>query len=51
MVEVLNNYFAFVFTVEDTDVIQEIISAQPNLIILIDCDFTEDTVTKALDKI
>ena len=51
MAEVLNYYFASVFTVEDTYEIQEIIPAQPNLIPLSDCDFTEDTVTKALDKI
>ena len=51
MVEVLNDYFASVFTNEDTYEIQEITPAQPNLIPLSDCDFTEDTVTKSLDKI
>ena len=34
-----------------THEIQEKIPAQPNLIPLSDCDFTEETVTKALDKI
>ena len=51
MSEVLNDYFASVFTVEDTYEIQEVTPAQPNLILLSDCDFTEDTVTKAFDKI
>ena len=51
MAEALNDYFASVFTVEDNYEIQEIIPAQPNLIPLSDCDFTEETVTKALDKI
>ena len=49
--EVLNDYFASVFTVEDIDEIQEITPAKPNLIPLSDCHFTEDTVTKALDNI
>ena len=51
MTEVINDYFASVFTVEDTYETQEISPAQPNLILLSDCDFTEDTVTKALGKI
>ena len=51
MAEVLNYYFASVFTVEDTDEIQEITPAKPNLIVLNACDFNEDTVTKALDEI
>ena len=51
MVEVLNDYFAFSFIVEDTFEIQETTPAQPNLIPLRDCDFTEDTVTKTIDKI
>ena len=51
MAEVLNDYFASVFTVEDTNEIQKITPAQPNLIPLSDCDFTEETVTKAFDKI
>ena len=50
MAEVLNNYFASVFTVEDTHEIQEVTSAQPNLIPIRDCNFTEDPITKALDK-
>ena len=45
MAEVLNDYFASVFTVESTYEIQEIIPAQPNLTPLSDCDFTEDAVT------
>ena len=49
--EVLNYYFASVFTVEDTDEIQEVIPTKSNLIPLSDCHFTEDTVTKALDRI
>ena len=49
--EVLNYYFASAFTIEDTYEIKEITPDQPNLIPLSDCDFTEDTVTKALDKI
>ena len=44
MAEVLNDYFAFVFIVEDTFETQEITSAQPNLINLSDCDFTVDTI-------
>ena len=51
MAEVLNDYFASVFTVEDTYEIQKITPAKPNLIPLNNCDFTEDAVTKALDKI
>ena len=51
MAEVSNDYFASVFTVEDTYEIQEITPAKPNLIPLSDCEFTEDTVTKALDTI
>ena len=51
MAEVLNYYFASVFTVEDTYEIHEITPAQPNLIPLSDCYFTEDAVTKVLDKI
>ena len=49
--EVLDDYFASVFTVEDTYEIQEITPAQSNLIPLSDCDITEDTVTKTLDNI
>ena len=51
MAEVPNDYFASVFTVEDTYEIQEITPDQPNWIPLSDCDFIEDSVTKALDKI
>ena len=51
MAEVLNYSFASVFTVEDTDEIQEITPAIPNLIRLSECHFTENTVTKALVKI
>ena len=51
MAESLNDYFASVFTVEDTYEIQKITPAQHYLIPLSDCDFTEDTVTKALDMI
>ena len=47
MAEVLNDYFASLFTVE----LQEIIPAQLNLISLSDIELTEDTVAKALDKI
>ena len=47
----LNYYFASVFTVENIYEIQDIIPAQPNLIPLSDCSFTEDAVTKVLDKI
>ena len=50
MAEKLDDYFALVFTFEDTNEIQEISPAQPNLIILNACDFTNDAVTKALDK-
>ena len=42
MAEVLNDY---------AYEIQKITPAQHNLIPLSDCDFTEDAVTKALDKI
>ena len=51
MVEVLYDYFASVFIVTDTYEIQEITPVQRNLINLSDWDFTEDVVTKALDKI
>ena len=51
MAEVLNDNFASIYTVEDTYENQEITPAQHNLITLSDCDFTEDAVTKALDKI
>ena len=47
-----NDYPTSVFTIEDTYEIQDITPDLPNLILLItDCDFIEDTVTKALDKI
>ena len=49
--EVRNDYFASVFTIEDTYEIQEVTPAKPNSIPLSDCHFTEDTATKALDKI
>ena len=39
------------FTFENTYEIQDIITVQPNLILLNDCDFTEDAVIKVLDKI
>ena len=39
--KVLNYYFASDFTVQDTYEIQEITTAQPKLIPLSDCDFTE----------
>ena len=51
MEEVLNYYFATVFTVEDTDYIQEVTPAKPNLTPLSDCHLTEDVVTKAYAKI
>ena len=51
MAKIFNDYFTSVFTVEDTYEIQEITPAQPNLIPLSDCDFTEYIITKALDKI
>ena len=51
MAEALNDYLASVFTVEGTYEIQDIIPAQPNLIPLNNCNFTEDAVNKALDKI
>ena len=51
MAELLNDYFSSVFTVENTFEIQEITPAIHNLIPLSECDFTEDTVTKTLDKI
>ena len=54
MAKVLNDYFASVFTVENTYEIHEITPAQLNLIPLIplsDCDFTDCAVTKAFDKI
>ena len=47
MAKILNNYFASVFTVEDTYEIQEITPAQPNLI----PHCSEDAVIKAFDKI
>ena len=51
MVDVLNNYFASVFTVKDTHEIQEITPTQPNFISLTDCHFTEDVITKTLDNV
>ena len=51
MAVVLNNYFAPVFTVENPYQIQEITTAQSNLIPSSDCDFTEDNITMALDMI
>ena len=50
MAEVLNDYFTSVFIFEDTYEIQEITLAQPNLISLSECHFTEDFVTIALDN-
>ena len=47
--EVLEDYFESVFIVGDTNKIEEITPAQPNLISLSDCEFTEDAETKALD--
>ena len=37
--------------VDDTYEIQDIIPAQPNLVPLKDCNFTEDAVTKTFDNI
>ena len=51
MDNILNYYFASVFTIEDTYEIQGMIPAQLDLIPLSDYNFTEDTITKALDKI
>ena len=51
MAEMLNNYFASVFTVENTTGIEETSIAQTNAISLINCDFPEDTIIKVLDKI
>ena len=50
MPEILNDYFAFVFAVEDTYEIHERTLTQLNWIISSDCDYTEDAVTKALDE-
>ena len=49
--EALYDYLASVSIVKDTNGIQEITPAQPNLILLSDCDFTKDTITKAHYKI
>ena len=51
MAKVLNDYFAFVFTVKDIYWINEITSTHLNLVPLSDCDLTEKGVTKVLDKI
>ena len=51
LAEVLNDYLASVYTVGDTYEVQAMIPAQPTLIPLSDCDFTEDAVTKAFDNI
>ena len=51
MAEVLNDYFASVFIVEETYEIQEIVLAKPNLIHFSDCDVSEDTVINAVDNI
>ena len=45
MAEALIDHFAFVFTVEDTYEIQDIIPVQHNSIPLSDCNFTEDAET------
>ena len=49
--EELNKYFASVFTVEDTDSLQEEISTQRNTAPLSNCNFSDNAVIKALDKI
>ena len=46
----LNDYFAFVFTVQDTYEIEEITPVQCNLTISSRCNFTEGAVTKTFDK-
>ena len=52
MTEISNDYFAFIFTVEEVNEIQEITPAQVNLIITFsDCKFTEEVVSKSLDII
>ena len=49
--EELNKYFASVFTVEDINGIQEETSMQRNIAPLSNCNFSENAVMKALDKI
>ena len=49
MAEVLNDYFASVFTVENTNGIQELDSV-PSNIVIDDYNFDEDAIIKALDK-
>ena len=51
MAEALTSYFASVSTVEDTYEIPNIITAQSNLILLSNFNFTEDKVTEVFDKI
>ena len=51
MAELLNDYLASGFIVQDIYEIQKITPAQSNLNHLSDCDFTENAATKALDKI
>ena len=48
--EELNKYFASVFTVEDTNGLQEI-TTQRNIAPLSNCSFSDNAVIKALDKI
>lgn len=51
MAEILNEDFTFVFTVEDTNNIEETSLVQTNIILLNNCDFPEDTIIKVLNDI
>ncbi len=51
MAEILNKYFASVFTIEASRDIVETSPATGNIIQLNNCEFTEDTIIKALDNI
>ncbi len=51
MAEVLNDYFASVFTVEDIGSIEKMSPPHRNGIPLSNCDFTEDAIIKVFDSI
>ena len=51
MAEILNEYFASVFTIEDTNGIMETSTASANAAQLNNCEFTEENIIKTLENI
>ncbi len=51
MAEILNEYFASVFTVEDINSIEEASSASGDIIQINNCEFTENNIIHILDYI